>query len=66
MYQNTVVFDLLNLKIYFFFTECPIKEYVFTDKVLDFSDIVDACKDLEGELASEDLKDRLLANLLEK
>ena len=31
-----------------------------------YSDTQTACKNMEGEMASEDLKDRLLANLLKK
>ena len=41
------------------FTEC-IKEYVLTDKKQEYSESQNACKNLEGEMASEDLKDRLL------
>jgi len=37
--------------------ECPIKEYKLTDSEAAFSASQVACKDLEGKLASEDLKD---------
>jgi len=37
--------------------KCPIKEYVLTKNALDFTGILNECKKLEGELASEDLKD---------
>jgi len=34
-----------------------IKEYVLTDKKQEYSESQNACKNLEGEMASEDLKD---------
>ena len=49
-----------------FCTECKFKEYVITDTMASYSDTQTACKNMEGEMASEDLKDRLLANLLKK
>ena len=46
----------------YFFTECEIKEYVITKTEATFAASKTACNDLNGEIASEDLKDRLLAN----
>ena len=45
-------------------TDCP--KYVFTEAMTGFDKLEIACKDLNGVMASEDLKDRLLAYLLKK
>jgi len=37
--------------------KCKFKEYVITDTMASYSDTQTACKNMEGEMASEDLKD---------
>ena len=46
-----------------FSTECSFN-YVVTENIAQFSESKTACEKLNGELASEDLKDRLLASFL--
>ena len=49
---------------WFVSTEC--KDYKFTETMDDYEQMKGACEALDGngKIASEDLKDRLLANLL--
>jgi len=37
--------------------KCKFKEYVITDTMASYSDTQTACKNMEGEMASEDLKE---------
>ena len=51
-----------SIKTFEIFTECF--SYVVTETKQDFTKSKDVCMNLDGKMASEDLKDRLLANLL--